>query len=444
MNKLCLTIIVLMFVIVACTPSIQVSPTATSTMPPTPSSTPLPTATKIATHTQTPTPMPIIEVDGLKIPDPKALDPELFDLDDPNSPIVQFADALGIRPEDVGELTPKLITSADGKQYVVLTDKHGYPLMIAEQGVSQWQKITPDLAIKAIKGKESFAGASLGGSDIEIPQNMDAYIKSQFSGNTLEGWHWKYYEPNENGVSKDYQAWDRWMMNRYKGQIMTGHPVYFPANNPEWLRGKSDEELLKILKSHIQSIVKENGEINRWVVVNEPNESTFPDVYHRKFGDDIYLQMFQWAHEANPDAILILNDYNNDHLKNGANDNGNNTPKIQAVLAILKTDPEVYNYVHVGLQMHFTNESADMESMIKAIEQYSVPVDITEFTSTRPDKYEKIGTLVRKAENIKSVTFWGIGNTKKEKGITFYTDNQPNRPNQAYYDFLKGLLNSFN
>jgi hypothetical protein len=85
-----------------------------------------------------------IEVDGVKIPDPKISNPELFNLTSSDSPIVQLADAFGVQPEEVGNLTPHLLTGVDGIQFVVLTtrdlsvtttfDESGIPLFIAEQG----------------------------------------------------------------------------------------------------------------------------------------------------------------------------------------------------------------------------------------------------------------------------------------------------------------------
>lgn len=65
---------------------------------------PLPQSpTETLNPTEIPTPVPpMIEVDGLKIPDPKASNPELFDLTSPKSPIVQFSNTFEVNPEEVG------------------------------------------------------------------------------------------------------------------------------------------------------------------------------------------------------------------------------------------------------------------------------------------------------------------------------------------------------
>jgi hypothetical protein len=66
--------------------------TATSTPTPTPTLTPQPT--KTPTPTETPTPIPQIEVNGVKVPDPKITNPELFNLTKKDAPIPAFINAL--------------------------------------------------------------------------------------------------------------------------------------------------------------------------------------------------------------------------------------------------------------------------------------------------------------------------------------------------------------
>jgi hypothetical protein len=104
------------WVLTACTPTPTQIPGATETSIPS-ITTPLPlTGTPVPltetpvlaliqptlTPTETSTlPAPMIEVDGLKIPDPKASNPELFDVTNTNSPIEQFAFAFGVKSQDV-------------------------------------------------------------------------------------------------------------------------------------------------------------------------------------------------------------------------------------------------------------------------------------------------------------------------------------------------------
>lgn len=107
-------------------------------------------------------PVPMIEVGGLQLQDPKVSNPELFNLTSPDSPIVQFANAFGVKPEEVGDLTPVVWPGADGKKFVVLTtgdlaategfDESGTPLLIAvqeENGEWRWRKPWPRMMADA-------------------------------------------------------------------------------------------------------------------------------------------------------------------------------------------------------------------------------------------------------------------------------------------------------
>ena len=89
------------------------------------------------------------------------------------------------------------------------------------------------------------------------------------------------------------------------------------SNMPDWLMKGSftEAELLDILQNHIQTIVSRyKGEINEWSVVNEvlgtPWESGNRFWYdHLDKKLDWVKNCFRWAKQANPDAVLILNDF---------------------------------------------------------------------------------------------------------------------------------------
>jgi hypothetical protein len=109
-----------------------------------------PTLTPTPKPTLTPTPeIPKIEVGGLAIPDPRDSNPELFDLKNPDSPVVQFANAFGVKPEDVvSGLHIQIETPYGLPPFVVLRTTNNYKsvaLMIARQnaeGKWQWSEAT--------------------------------------------------------------------------------------------------------------------------------------------------------------------------------------------------------------------------------------------------------------------------------------------------------------
>jgi endo-1,4-beta-xylanase len=74
--------------------------------------------------------------------------------------------------------------------------------------------------------------------------------------------------------------------------------------------GWSPKELDDILKEHIQAVVHHGGDTYySWEVVNEPTNPTHNGCWSRVLGEDDYIvKAFQYAREANPNALLLLND----------------------------------------------------------------------------------------------------------------------------------------
>ena len=95
-----------------------------------------------------------------------------------------------------------------------------------------------------------------------------------------------------------------------------GHPLVWHEVFPEWAEGLSKAEVLKRLEDRVKEIVfRFKGEIDIWDVVNEAT------VYHeqdntisRWMGSEGPAQCsekaLRWAHEANPSATLLYNDFN--------------------------------------------------------------------------------------------------------------------------------------
>src|SRR5713226_1945052 len=99
---------------------------------------------------------------------------------------------------------------------------------------------------------------------------------------------------------------------------LMGHCLVYknPVSAP-WLNfnngtcgGWSAKALDEILKEQIQRVVRHGGDsYYAWEVVNEPTEPNQNGCWSRVLGDDQYMvKAFQYAREANPNAMLILND----------------------------------------------------------------------------------------------------------------------------------------
>ena len=93
--------------------------------------------------------------------------------------------------------------------------------------------------------------------------------------------------------------------------------VYRPDTAATWLHlqqgncgGWSAGELDRILKDYIQTVVRHGADAYLvWEVVDEPTAPGYNGCWSRVLGRDEYIaKAFRYAHEANPNALLLLND----------------------------------------------------------------------------------------------------------------------------------------
>jgi endo-1,4-beta-xylanase len=102
---------------------------------------------------------------------------------------------------------------------------------------------------------------------------------------------------------------------------MYGHNLVWDLQQPEWLTRseielagqRSRDEWIQILCKHIKTVVGHyRGHIYAWHVVNEPfntDGSLRDTLWMRVIGPEHIAMAFQWAREADPDALLILNEF---------------------------------------------------------------------------------------------------------------------------------------
>ena len=128
-----------------------------------------------------------------------------------------------------------------------------------------------------------------------------------------------------------------------------GDSLFDSSGNP--VEGAKELALAR-LESHIKTIVQRyKGKIYAYDVVNEAYKEFGATRDYTKFcrllgGDEWILKCFQWAHEADPDAVLIYND-------NGF------TADIKKQEVIYNKVKEIRDAgipVSIGMQMHYSSE----------------------------------------------------------------------------------------
>jgi GH35 family endo-1,4-beta-xylanase len=240
---------------------------------------------------------------------------------------------------------------------------------------------------------------------------------------------------------------------------LRGHTLCWHSQAPRWFfvdsAGKtvSKEVLLQRLKDHITTVVQRyKGTIYAWDVVNEVI-SDKKDEYYRNSefykicGEEFIAKAFQWAHEADPDALLFYNDYNEI-----------DAVKREKIFRLVKGLKDAGIPIHgLGLQGHWAvNEPSEgqLDSTLNRFAQLGVTLQITEldisvypkehnarerrrddadtaFTAQKEQRqmevYKMCFRLFRKYKNaISGVTFWNISDRDS------WLDNFPVRGRKDY------------
>lgn len=260
------------------------------------------------------------------------------------------------------------------------------------------------------------------------------------------------------------------------GMRLRGHNLCWHAQAPSWMfkNEKGDtvakEVLLQRLKDHITTVVKRYKDyVYGWDVVNEAiddREGVFyrPSAWYKICGEDFIAKAFEYAHAADPKAILFYNDYNTENPK-----------KREKIYQMVKKLKESGVPIHgVGLQGHWSINNPPREELEKSIRMFSslgLQVQVTEldvsvyagrqggqlmqgqrrdsstgFTAemeeAQREKYKMIFDVVRQyKDKITGVTFWNLsdrsswldGRGRKNYPLLFDVNRQPKK---AYWDVV--------
>lgn len=166
------------------------------------------------------------------------------------------------------------------------------------------------------------------------------------------------------------------------GMAIIGHCLIWHSQLPAWF-AKDDEgndvcaDTLKArMRDHIHTVVgRYKGRIKGWDVVNEAiveNGSYRKSPFYRILGEEFIPLAFQYAHEADPDAELYLNDY------------GMNVPgrRDAYVRLIKKLKDRGLRIDAIGMQGHMGMDYPDyteFETSLEAFAATGVKVMITEW-----------------------------------------------------------------
>ena len=175
------------------------------------------------------------------------------------------------------------------------------------------------------------------GYDRKHPTEFQRILAAEFNSLTPENdMKWAEVHP-EPGVY-DFSGADAVMaFAQANGQEVRGHTLLWHGQNPQWVIAGSAtwtcQEARDVLEDHITTVVgRYAGEIYQWDVANEIFQDDWDTGGVRLrteanpflkacAADPVALigDAFRWAHAADPEAVLFLNDYNAEGINNKTN-----------------------------------------------------------------------------------------------------------------------------
>jgi GH35 family endo-1,4-beta-xylanase len=177
------------------------------------------------------------------------------------------------------------------------------------------------------------------------------------------------------------------------GMKVRGHNLVWYIDNPAWLTNGNytAAELNQILHDHITTVVGHyKGQVFAWDVINEAIDDTTNELRNSIWynqpgiglsGNGYIMQAFQWAHEADPDALLFWNEYGVEDI---------NFAKSTALYNMVQElQSQGVPIGGVGLQMHITTDPdtttpAGLDANIARLTALGLQVHITEMDVRLP------------------------------------------------------------
>jgi endo-1,4-beta-xylanase len=162
-----------------------------------------------------------------------------------------------------------------------------------------------------------------------------------------------------------------------EGMRLRGHCLVWHNQAPAWLLEKSPSEMRAAYSTHIpQTVDRYRGRIESWDVVNEAvdDQARMRDVpWTRALGEDGIEWAFRAAHEADPNAELVYNDYSIEEVN----------PKSDRVYALVSDLLRKSAPIHaVGFQAHLEShrppDLASVRANLRRFRELGIRMLVTE------------------------------------------------------------------
>jgi endo-1,4-beta-xylanase len=254
--------------------------------------------------------------------------------------------------------------------------------------------------------------------------------------------------------------------------------IWHETSDLTWLQEFSGDPVAweNLFRNHIQTVAGHyKGKVASWDVVNEPfhdngslrkEEGARGDnpgsLWARHLGNDYIARAFQYAHEADPGAMLFLNDFDLQYAKYQA--------KIDSVVKLAMDFKRRGIPIHgLGMQMHtgISASNEEIASGLRALASTGLMVHVSEVSllvsdwkrdtsliltpelaKKQSEKYEALVRVYKEsvpAAQRYGITIWGVSDVDSWIMPMFNLRDWPlpfdslYRKKPAYFGFLKGL-----
>ncbi|MFD6139911.1 endo-1,4-beta-xylanase [Promicromonospora sp. NPDC060271] len=255
-------------------------------------------------------------------------------------------------------------------------------------------------------------------------------------------------------------------------QEVRGHTLLWHSQNPQWVVDASADwtcqEARDVLEDHVRTVVgRYAGEIYEWDVANEIFQDdwdaggvrlrTEANPFLKACAEDpvaLLGDVFRWAHEADPEAVLFLNDYNAEGINNKTD------AYYELAQELLADGAPLHGF---GAQGHLSLQYGFDESIQENFERFAdlgLKVAVTEADVRMPlgedgeptaeqitlqaERYDKMLQACLEVPSCSSYTVWGFDDARSwvpgvfpEGYATIMTEEFERKP--AYYALLESL-----
>lgn len=290
----------------------------------------------------------------------------------------------------------------------------------------QGKPVTGSIDVKLIRHDFSW-GTCLSFYNEPVEDNYKKIALKHFNSGVFENaFKWEELEPQEGKPNhSDIDNYLKWSQKH--NFPLRGHTLVWGIENfgfdRHWARVKDDAFLKNAIQSRInRDLTKYKGKIIEYDVWNEPIHE--PSLTLR-LGPDILDSAFIWAHRADPDARLFINEYS---IISG----GDAKLYRDLIDDLLKKGVPLHG---IGVQGHFSSriEPLEVASKLYYMAETGLPIKITEFDldvngmnlseQEMAIEYSKMMRTAFSHPAVEGFLFWG------------FWDGRHWRPGAGIYDY---------